>query len=927
MEKTGIWQRFYESVYENLIQEDRYLMILDGLGTTIVITLFAVLFGTVLGGVICWMRMNRKAWMREFARIYIEIMQGTPVLVLLMIMYYVVMAPLNASGVIVAVITFGMNTSAYICEMLRSGIERIDKGQMEAGLSLGLTRVQTFIHIILPQVIKSILPVYKGEVVSLLKGTSIVGYVAIVDMTKASDMIRSRTFDAFFPLLVVALLYFLIAWLIGLFLNNLDRIPLRSAVTRLRGRQTQKKLKNAGKNVFVVLLAVLMLNSCSGVARNSGYFTEKDLEGRSIAVVLGGFPEQILPHKFGAENIKVFNNHADALYSVVSGKCDAYYADDISFIEPLLEYPFLKTIDTEFQTLPVAANFNPNDSLLASHFSKFLEEFTASGEYQDLKNRWLKGRGPSRHRDVPAVTEGVPLRLAVSATDSPFNFMLDGMVDGYEVELIRSFAFWEGRPLEISVMDFGAYIPSLTSNKVDIAVGLVNQTEERQKVVIQIPYMESRVVALVWKSDEELGKGKSRVDESAFPFGLVILSIIIAAVLFLLVKIALRNFRNRKRIEEKKRHLVEKRQNSSGQNDNVIIRVSHLKKTYDDNFTVLKDVNAEIHKGEVISVIGPSGTGKSTFLRCLNLLETPSGGSIEIDGENILDPDADVPALRRKMGMVFQSFNLFNGKTVLENIIFCPMKLLGLSEDEATKEALHLLNLVGLRSKADCYPDDLSGGQKQRVAIARALAMHPEILLFDEPTSALDPTMVSEVLGVMKKLAKEGMTMIVVTHEMSFARNVCNRVFFMNEGVIYEDGTPEQIFDHPQKISTRIFIDRIRECRYEIESEYFDYYQMNGEIQKFGDRYDFDRKTVDSLIHIVEEGLEILGKRPGTVVKVAYSEKSTGVRVYIDSPAPFDEKAMEAEENEISVSIIKGMSKFYEYTATDNGSCLGVKVK
>lgn len=929
MENTGFWNRLYESIYENLIQENRYMMILDGLETTLIITVFAVLFGTVLGGVICWMRMNKKLWMREFARIYISLMQGTPVLVLLMIMYYVVLSPLNASGMAVAIITFGMNTSAYISEMLRSGIERIDKGQMEAGLSLGLSRIQTFVHIILPQVIKSILPVYKGEVISLLKGTSVVGYVAIVDMTKASDMIRSRTFDAFFPLLVVAALYFLIAWLIGLILNNIDKVPVRSLANRVREGKLSEKIRKTGKgSAAAILAAILMLSSCGQISSKSGIYSEDDLKGKKIAVLLGGFPEQILPGRFGAENIQVFNSHTDAMYSVISGKCDAYYSDDISFIEPLQEYPAMKTIDTEFEALPVAVCFNKNDSLLASHFGNFIEEFTASGEYQELKDRWLKETGPSRHRDIPAVGDGEPLKVATSGTESPFNFMLNGEIDGYDVELMRRFAYWEGRPLEIQLMDFGAYIPSLTCNKVDMAIGLVNQTEERQKVVIQVPYMESRIVAMVKKSDKELGKKSSIIDESGVSFGLIMAFAVLAAILSRVLFLLVRFMHKRKNRIEKKRLLAEKRKNAAENSDNVIIKVSHLKKQYDDGPVILKDVNAEIHKGEVISIIGPSGTGKSTFLRCLNLLETPTEGSIEIDGEDILDPDADVPALRRKMGMVFQSFNLFNGKTVLENIIFCPMKLLGLNEKDAKAEALDLLNLVGLRSKADSYPQDLSGGQKQRVAIARALAMHPEILLFDEPTSALDPTMVSEVLSVMKKLAKGGMTMIVVTHEMSFARNVCNRVFFMNEGVIYEDGTPEQIFDNPQKIGTRIFINRIRECRYEIESEYFDFYQMNAEISKFGDRFDFGNRIVDNIHHIVEEGLGILGRIPGTVVKVAYSEKSKGIRVYIESPAPYVENKMEAPENEIMTAIISGMSKFYEYTATDNGgSCLGVKVR
>ena len=239
-----------------------------------------------------------------------------------------------------------------------------------------------------------------------------------------------------------------------------------------------------------------------------------------------------------------------------------------------------------------------------------------------------------------------------------------------------------------------------------------------------------------------------------------------------------------------------------------LISVSHLRKSF-GGFEVLKDVNAEIGKGEVISIIGPSGTGKSTFLRCLNRLETPDGGTILVDGTDVTAPKADLAAVRRKMGMVFQNFNLFGNLNILGNVMAAQCDILGTSKEAAKRKALELLGRVGLANKAEALPDELSGGQKQRVAIARALAMDPEILLFDEPTSALDPTMVGEVLSVIKDLAKTGMTMLIVTHEMGFARDVSSRVFYMDEGVVYESGSPSELFTRPQRPKTIEFVGQV----------------------------------------------------------------------------------------------------------------------
>ena len=239
-----------------------------------------------------------------------------------------------------------------------------------------------------------------------------------------------------------------------------------------------------------------------------------------------------------------------------------------------------------------------------------------------------------------------------------------------------------------------------------------------------------------------------------------------------------------------------------------MIRVNNLHKSFGKN-DVLKGIDEHIEKGEVVVVIGPSGSGKSTFLRCLNLLEEPTSGKVVFEGNDITDKKVDINKIREKMGMVFQQFNLFPHKTVLENLTIAPIKVKGLSKAEAEKKAMELLERVGLSNKAKAYPSSLSGGQKQRIAIARALAMEPDVMLFDEPTSALDPEMVGEVLNVMKDLAKDGMTMVVVTHEMGFAREVGDRILFMDNGNIVEQGTPDEIFSNPKNPRTIDFLSKV----------------------------------------------------------------------------------------------------------------------
>ena len=353
-----------------------------------------------------------------------------------------------------------------------------------------------------------------------------------------------------------------------------------------------------------------------------------------------------------------------------------------------------------------------------------------------------------------------------------------------------------------------------------------------------------------------------------------------------------------------------------------MIEIKNLRKEFGD-VTPLKDVSVTVNKGDVIAVIGPSGTGKSTFIRCINLLEKPTSGQVIFNGTDITAKGVDIKKIRQKMGMVFQSFNLFGHLTVIENLMLAPMDLLKKSRQEAYDKAMEYLKVVGMEDKALSYPDELSGGQKQRVAIARTLCMDPEVVLLDEPTSALDPTMVSEVEAVIRDLSKSGKTMIIVTHEMNFARAISNRVFYMDEGGIYEEGTPEEIFDNPQKELTRRFVRRLRVLEATIEGtgditdlgvQLERFFLKNGvpSVEKYRVRLVLEELVQQILlvrkeclpIHITLEYSEI---KNSCFLSVAYSGESFDI---MDS------------DNELSLKIIKNATEDLNYHF-DEGKPLG----
>ena len=542
--EQGFWQGLADSFRKNFIEENRWQMILSGLGVTALIALGAAILGTALGFGLCLLRRSRNRLLSGVTGAFIRIIQGIPVLVLLMVLFYVVFAGARLDGIVVSILGFSINFGVYVAEMIRTGINAVDPGQWEAAAALGFGRVKTFTKIIAPQALRHTLPVYKGEFISMVKMTSVVGYIAVQDLTKVTDLIRSRTFEAFFPLILTAVLYFLLAWALTSLLSVVER------------RIDPKRRRRAVKGV------------------------------------------------------------------------------DLGALSPAEEAP-----------------------------------------------------------SAPAEQAG----------DAP------------------------------------------------------------------------------------------------------------------------------------------------------VITISHLKKAY-PNVTPLQDVNTDIFRGDVISVIGPSGTGKSTLLRCINRLETPTAGEIRVLGQDMAAArGAQLCAVRRRMGMVFQSFNLFPHLTVIENIMLAPVELLGQDRQTACRRGMALLGRVGLAEKALSYPDELSGGQKQRVAIARTLAMDPEIVLFDEPTSALDPTMVGEVLSVIRTLAGQGLTMLIVTHEMKFARDVSTRVFYMDQGLIYEEGIPEQIFEHPKTDRCRAFVHRLKTLRLEVSSRAFDFLGAAGQIDQFARKQLLDARQSLKFQQLFEE--------------------------------------------------------------------------
>ncbi len=609
-EENGFWDSLCESFEKTFIRENRWRLIANGLLVTLVISVCAAIGGTVLGFGLLFLLRSKNRLISTVFEAFCKLMQGIPALVILLIVYFVIFGSSDLDPIVAGTIAFSVMFAVSVAGTLESGISAIDRGQWEAATALGFGRSEIFGRIIMPQAICRILPLYKGEFVSMMETTSIVGYISIQDLTKAGDIIRSRTYEAFFPLLATAAIYFIVA--------------------------------------------------------------------------------TIITHLIGCIELKLDPKHRP-------------------------------------RRLP---------------------------------------RGVSE----TAVTDG----------------------------------------------------------------------------------------------------GAAEVPDAA-----------------------------------------------SG--DQALITLEHLKKAYPDA-TPLRDVNAVIHRGEVITVIGPSGTGKSTLLRCINRLDAPTDGKVTVFGYDTGEKKTDMRALRRRMGMVFQSFCLFDHLTVIENVMLAPMLLKKETPQEAYNNAMRLLRMVGMAEKTLNYPDELSGGQKQRVAIARTLAMRPELVLFDEPTSALDPTMVGEVLSVIRHLAAEGMTMMIVTHEMKFARDVSTRVFYMDEGEIYEDGTPQEIFESPKRDKTRAFVKRLKVLTLTVGSADYDFIAMSEALQAYGEKNMLPRKRVENMRRLFEELLAINilpNAGPAFPLEVAaeYEEETDNLEMrFAWAGREYDPLT---EGDELSRQLVRSASKDGRFSYTD----------
>lgn len=501
-----VWGSFWHSVaksfYSNIILENRYVLILDGLKTTAIISIFAVIFGTFLGALICFLRMSRCKAAALLGRVYISLLRGLPVLVLLMLIFYVVFAKININPVLVAVIAFGMNFAAYVAEMFRSGITSIDKGQTEAGIAGGFTKTQTFIYIVMPQAVRQVLPVYKGELISLVKSTSIVGYIAVQDLTKASDIIRSRTFDAFFPLMMTAILYFLICGLLLLVLNAIER----------KTDPKRKRDSNSGSNrtalVVSLTLAALIVIGFSvptaihkNVVNNGPITTLAQLDGKRICVITGTTGDFAVRARYKKAQVLDMVYPADAALALQTQKADAFVFD-----KSTLQYMIAKNKE-EFTILPeklaeveIAIPMQKDDVELHQLINAGITKLKNDGTLDKMYRKWfiqVNEKTPEMP-DIALDGRNGTLCMGTCLIQEPFSFSSNGKMVGFDIELGYRLAEMLGVKLVITDMSYDAMMAALQTKKIDLCIANYYKLKERESnVKFSIPYMKNEISALV----------------------------------------------------------------------------------------------------------------------------------------------------------------------------------------------------------------------------------------------------------------------------------------------------------------------------------------------------------------------------------------------------------------------------------------------
>jgi len=501
----SLFKSVSDSFYSNLIHENRYLLVIDGLQTTGIISVFSILFGTLLGALICYMRMSNRKVLTVFAQLYISILRGVPVLVLLMVIYYVIFAKTNMSPIFVAVIAFGMNFAAYVSEMFRTAIESIDKGQNEAGIAGGFTRVQTFMYIVMPQAIRQVIPVYTGELISLVKMTSIVGYVAVQDLTKASDIIRSRTFDAFFPLIMTAVLYFAISWLLVLLLDIVEEKT-----------DPKQRRRESGKHAYfsraVMVIAVVLIGagvfkvvgtptiSPRNDDKNQQITKLSELDGKRIAVITGTTGDFVVREKYQKAQVLDMLYPADGALAVKSNKADAFVFD-----KSTLQYITARS-NGEFEMIPeklssveIAIPMRPNDNVLHQKINDGITKLKNDGTLDEMYRRWFLEQ--STTPTMPKITldgKNGTIKMGTCLLAEPFAFVSNGEMVGHDIELAYRLAEILGVQLEITDMSYDAMIAALATGKIDIAIANFYKLEEREKIFeFSIPYLQNDISALV----------------------------------------------------------------------------------------------------------------------------------------------------------------------------------------------------------------------------------------------------------------------------------------------------------------------------------------------------------------------------------------------------------------------------------------------